>query len=139
MMTEVYHNKNHISKSQYASVAVDSKFPSYSPGTTRQLDFDKVSSNVKINGISLSAFETITIIVTLLICVTFIVSNLYIQYNNSQLAEAVNHYNLNTSQIQKQTNQMSEIITKQFNYEAIQKTVEKEQMIIDKSQIRTVE
>lgn len=138
-MAEVYHrNKNHTN-THYASVAVNSKYPSYSPGTTRQIDFDRVGSKIKIKAISLSVFEKITILVTLLICVTFIVSNLYVQYNNSRLVEASNHYNFNTLQIQKQTNQMSEIITKQFNYEAIQKTVEKEQMIIDKSQIRTVE
>ena len=133
-------NKKHLNKrSQELSIAVDYEDSRYSSPKVRDINVGKIRSVLDSQSLVLTKVDKIWMLISLLVCVSLIVSNLYIQYNNTQLVDALNNYNLNTSQIQKQTNQMSEVITKQFDYEAIKATVKEENMTIDKSQIRTVE
>ena len=70
--------------------------------------------------------------------IVMIAGLLYLQYNNSQLLEATQQYKVNTAEIQKQSNLMTESITQQFNYDKIKETADENQMSIDKSRVRTV-
>ncbi len=138
-MAEILNEKHLNKRSQELSIAVDYEDSRYSSPKVRDINVGKIRSILDSQSLVLTKVDKIWLLISLLVCVSLIVSNLYIQYNNTQLVDALNNYNLNTSQIQKQTNQMSEVITKQFDYEAIKATVKEENMTIDKSQIRTVE
>lgn len=138
-MAEILNEKHLNKRSQELSIAVDYEDSRYSSPKVRDINVGKIRSILDSQSLVLTKVDKIWMLISLLVCVSLIVSNLYIQYNNTQLVDALNNYNLNTSQIQKQTNQMSEVITKQFDYEAIKATVKEENMTIDKSQIRTVE
>lgn len=104
-----------------------------------ELDIDSLSKEIKVKGISLTWFQFSIILFTIIVSVLMIVSLLFIQYHNSQIIQATNTYKINTNDVQKQSNQMNEVITQQFNYGRIKQTALDHKMSIDKTRIRTVD
>lgn len=103
------------------------------------LDIDQIGKEIKVKGLTLTWIQFSMILITIVLSIIMIVSLLYMQYSNSQLIQATNTYKLNTIEVQKQSNQMNEIITQQFNYGKIKETAIEHKMSIDKSRIRTVD
>ena len=103
-----------------------------------EIDVGRLQDKLQVISGRLSIVETTTIIFTVLVSLMMVVTLLFIQYNNGQLLEATNNYKVKTSDIQKQSNLMTESITQQFNYDKIKQTATDNQMAVDKSRIRTV-
>ncbi|MGY4104782.1 hypothetical protein ACWOA0_04060 [Ignavigranum ruoffiae] len=102
------------------------------------MPLDRISADVRFRSLKFSRAEMAILITSLTMMIVMIAGLLYLQYNNSQLLEATQQYKVNTAEIQKQSNLMTESITQQFNYDKIKETADENQMSIDKSRVRTV-
>lgn len=87
----------------------------------------------------LGRLEIMAILTTLMVCLTCIIGVLVMHYHNSQIQMATDQYIQKTADIQKQSKNLSESITQQYNYGKISEVVQDSDMSIDKSQIRNVD
>ena len=87
----------------------------------------------------LSKLEATAIFMSLLVCLSCIVGMLVMHYHNSQIQIATEQYIQKTAEIQKQTKNLSENITQQYNYGKISEVAQDGDMTVDKSQIRNVD
>lgn len=83
--------------------------------------------------------EKMWILICVLISISFLGINLYVQNKQIAIDYAIQQYQTQINELENQTNEFRSNISKQYNYEAVKNAAEKEGLSKEITRVRTVE